>query len=527
MTQISIEPNVFWALVTVGGFAFVLLPLLLTSGPTRNAIQSLRDKLGLSSLSWWLFLLASAAWMLILALLLIGLAHTIWEIIWQIVPQTKTNQTQSQIWEFRFSIARLAGLTATIGAIIALPFTLIRLRLSHQQNETATEALFNDKLNAATEDLHAMRQRWDGEQNIWEDDITRRNAAIDRLEGLANERPDIAPRISRQLSVYVREMSRENPAEEFPSETSSKELRKWLGRLKVKRSDMETAVQVLGRLRQIEGIDPVHVTIDLRGANLQGFNLEGLQFDEANFFQAKMQKATLDKANLRKANFSQAELQRTHFGNTNMQKANLSGAELQKAFLKEADLRGANLCTADMQGAFLTKAILTGADLNYAELERAKLTQAKLQWANLSEASLRNANLSEVDLQGADLRGAEMQGATLNKAKLQEANLIGATFDRADLRWVELDEFTKVGGMSFSGALLNSVDFSESKVALSKIQGGFGDATTCLPYSIRPEDPSWPQHWPSHRLDGFEAKAEWEEWLKDPENYKPPASPKS
>jgi hypothetical protein len=89
--------------------------------------------------------------------LLFGLTHTIWDIIWQAVPNAQTKEAQSQIWEFRFSIARLAGLTATIGAVIALPFTLIRLRLVKEANSTAVQGLITDRINKAVEGLGAEK----------------------------------------------------------------------------------------------------------------------------------------------------------------------------------------------------------------------------------------------------------------------------------------------------------------------------------------------------------------------------------
>lgn len=376
MPQISIEPDVFWAIVALGGFAFVLLPLLLSSPSAKDAIQSLRAQLGLSHLSWHLFLLAAAAWALILALLLFGLAHTIWDIIWQAVPNAQSNETQSQnlpqIWEFRFSIARLAGLTATIGAVIALPFTLIRLRLSHQQNETATEALFNDKLKAATEDLHAMRQRWDGTQNIYEDDITRRNAAIDRLEGLANERPDIAPRISRQLSVYVRELSKEFPAEPTPEATTPDELNMWAFKLEVRRSDMETAVQVLGRLENIPNVDAEKITIDLRHSNLQRFDLQNLRFDAANFQNAMMQGARLMGADMKGSNLSMTGLQGTFLHRASLQGADLRYAELQTAFLEGAVFsKSTNLSNADFSNSAFKSIDFTSSEISHYQINSA------------------------------------------------------------------------------------------------------------------------------------------------------------
>lgn len=229
-----------------------------------------------------------------------------------------------------------------MGATVALPFTLIRLRLTSEQTQTATESLFNDKINAATDDLHAMRQRWDGTQNIWEDDIARRNAAIDRLEGLANERPDSAPRISRLLSVYVRELSREHPPIDPPDGATPEDLGDWAKNPKVQRSDMENAVQVLGRLRGILPETPDDITIDLTGANLQGFTLTKLDFQGANLFDVQMQGAHLIHVQMQGANLGFAEMQGADLFGAQMQGAILIGAQMDD----HTDLTGATLQAA-------------------------------------------------------------------------------------------------------------------------------------------------------------------------------------
>jgi hypothetical protein len=90
-------------------------------------------------------------------------------------------------------------------------------------------ALFNDKVNAALQGLNSRRQitrviTAGGEEKIlteWEDDIVQRNGAIDRLEGLANERPSEVPRIASMLSVYVRELSSVSDPQTHPRQKYS------------------------------------------------------------------------------------------------------------------------------------------------------------------------------------------------------------------------------------------------------------------------------------------------------------------
>ena len=121
------------------------------------------------------------------------------------------------------------GLSGMIVAMIGAPLVVWRTSIAQDQTKTAKEALFNDKINAAVSDLHAQRQitKWDKNgkaQNGWEDDLTRRNGAIDRLAGLASEEPRSAPRIARTLSMYVKELSRKFPAKDAPETSNQKSL---------------------------------------------------------------------------------------------------------------------------------------------------------------------------------------------------------------------------------------------------------------------------------------------------------------
>jgi hypothetical protein len=137
---------------------------------------------------------------------------------------------------FSFSIGAL--LVALLGAPFLIWRTLVAQRtLEATQRQTELqeeEAQFNDKINAAATDLAARRQVTrvaidpngdivrdkEGKETIlteWQDDLVTRAAAIDRLEGLAQEaieRDDYPPaqRIARMLSIYVQELSREYPA---------------------------------------------------------------------------------------------------------------------------------------------------------------------------------------------------------------------------------------------------------------------------------------------------------------------------
>ncbi|AHD09261.1 pentapeptide repeat-containing protein [Phaeobacter gallaeciensis] len=498
MTELTlpIDPKYFWAIVTLTGFALAVICVYAvmprTEGKHTDPLDRLKIYLGAAQIPDGLFLMLALMWICLFLALFGGLLLMLWELIWFAVPQNPAAEASA-----RFALLRLAAMTATLGAVVALPFTLIRIRLTREANKTADESLFNDKINAATEDLHAMRQRWDAErkQNIWEDDITRRNAAIDRLEGLVNERPDTAPRVSRLLSVYVRELSREVPPEIPPKDATPVELQNWAFELTVKRSDMENAVRVLGRLKQIEGVCPNEITIDLRQANLQKFDLGGLQFSGARLAETHMQGAGFNGAQLQETNLYYAQMQWADFHKAHMEKADLSAA-----------------C---MQGGHFVEAQMQEADLNFAKLHWADLSGVNLQRADLSHAQLRLTDLSGALLQGVDLSAAHMDGADLYQAQLQGANLSSALFGT----------HTKISGAELSASLLYGIDLSNQEIEFEQIRSGFGTAGTVLPGGDGPNSPNWPAHWPTLRMTAIEARNEWEKWQADPDNYTPPPAP--
>ena len=252
-----------------------------------------------------------------------------------------------------------------IAAMIGVPFLIWRTSVAQKQVDTAQEALFNDKINAASEDLYAMRQRWDGEQNIWEDDIVRRSAAVLRLEDLTRERPAVAPRIARMLCLYVKGLSKEFPPEVMPEFSEPSEITDWTYQLTVKRPDMEGAVQTLGRLKDIAGVKPREVNINLQCCNLQGHELSNLNFNDANF----------------------------------------SGASLQGARFIQTRLQRADLRATDATGALFIHSEMQCTLLNWAKFLSTDFAAAKLQGSYFEQTNFNNGTL----FHGTHFRGAAMQ----------------------------------------------------------------------------------------------------------------------
>ncbi len=424
---LPIGPERFWflvALVAVAVLSFVIWRQF--DKQERSGIK-FKAAFGADAVPDALFVLLVSAWTVLTLFLFGGVLATIWMILQQVVQDTGS----------RAPLIQLAALTATLSAAIALPFTAIRLRLTLQQTDTAKAALFNQKITEAAADLHAQRQvsqkvaarKW---ETLWEDDVVRRNAAIDRLEGLVREEPQEAARVSRLLSVYVRELSDEIPAQPTPDTEDVGAIKAWAHALEIPRSDMQNAVQVLGRLANIEGVDPDTLEIDLRKANLQAMALSSLTFEKAKF------------------------------EGVALQGANLSGAELQGAFLFHTLLQGSNLSITQLQEAIFYEAQLQGADLAWANLQETKLYRAQLQGAVLAMVKLQKANLFEVQLQGADLSQAAFNSST---------QLISA---------------------SFAGASIGLVDLSKLPQITDHLDDLFGDGSTKLPPGV-PWPVHWPK----------------------------------
>lgn len=282
--------------------AFLLLALLWAvwraGASARGALPQISQNHTLNVLAWFgLFFMVPGALLFLMA---------VWQLLMLVVSYPTPGSDGSDV---RWHSSIMLALLAAVGAIVGLVFAFIRVLTTERQTRTAEaqathneNVLFNEKITEATRDLYAQRQvtkdpdTKEGAYDIREDDLIRRNAAIDQLERLAGERPETAGGIARMLSVYVRELSKAHEADPVPEGMSPGDLEKWARDLKVKRSDMEKAVQTLGRLRAIAARAGADLPIDLREANLQGMTLTGLDFEGADLRGAQLQEADLRAA---------------------------------------------------------------------------------------------------------------------------------------------------------------------------------------------------------------------------------------
>lgn len=225
------------------------------------------------------------------------------------------------------------GTGALVVALLGAPFLIWSTLIKHRTLVLSETVLFNDKINAALEALCSRRQitevitKGDDESTLtkWEDDIVQRNGAIDRLEGLARERPSEVPRIAEMLSVYVRELSKTSAPPLDPDGVGVKALKV--------RTDIEKAVQTLGRLQDIPGV-AYPLKIDLREANMQRFDMQGLHFAEANMRLARMEGTNLSNARMNRTNLSFAKFD----SGTSWTNAQLDGVAARHADFRTTEI---------------------------------------------------------------------------------------------------------------------------------------------------------------------------------------------
>jgi uncharacterized protein YjbI with pentapeptide repeats len=274
--------------------------------------------------------------------------------------------TLATLWNFVLAALRLepyshdidGGSIRNIGlvlvALLGAPFLIWRSVVAAKQAEISDEALFNDKINAAAKDLAARREvtevfEVDDRKDVLasiEDDLVSRAAAIDRLEGLAGEREDAAPRIVRLLATYVRgNFSCENLDQTTPPFTR-----------KIPRMDLQKAVDSIGRVHKLAvEMDRSHWRLDLKGCDF-----DGVSFQQGYFFAADFSDCRMEACNFREANFDGCLLRGSLLNFSDFMDVNFTGAKLDRVTLSLSQGWIGELGSGTLRGATFAYADLTG-----------------------------------------------------------------------------------------------------------------------------------------------------------------------
>lgn len=463
----------------------VLILNQVSSTPRKGNAEDYIAALGLKNLPVIITFIISLIWLAFLIVFLGGAGWALVDIF---------GKFGQQDIDLRWPLLTLAGMMAALGAIISLPFTLLRTQYNRRQTYSQEESLFNNKMISAAQGLAARREvtRVVGrgkEQRVlteWQDDLITRASSIDRLEGLARERPDAAARVVQMLSIYVRELSREYPAQEPPKDANSQDLRRWSKKLKPVRTDMEKAAQSLGRLQTIKGHTIQPRDLDLRRANLQGFNLE---------------KSDFSGAMLREARLDGAILQGREDGilkGSNFQKANLLDTSFIGASASESQFQGANI------GADFTAAILDKSEFEFFETDdkSSTFTDFNGRRSKFIDAQLLNTTIIfsgtptkiRVWAIGAEFQGAMMQGCLF----------VGFNHFYEHCWPTQFGHKIRGGkGLAFRNCQLTGEIINRCSLDMC-----FGDGSVALPDGTK----DWPKHWPTSRLSDADFTNHLENW---------------
>lgn len=313
------------------------------------------------------------------------------------------------------SAVRNIGLV--LAALLSAPFVVWRSVVAAKQADTAAEALFNDKINAAAQGLLAHREvtlNEDSGETLsrfteYEDDLVARVAAIDRLEGLAIERKDASPRITKLLAAYVRG--------NFPC--PNLEPTEGLKLRKVPRIDLQKTIDTLGRIYELAALqDQSHWRLDLTHCDLDGVNFNGGFFRAADFSESRLEAAILDSANCEGARLQGTLLNFCSFRNTNLFGARFDRATVNRppiragAFsqsLNLANIRGATFIAADLSALnhlgntevlssiFVTKDTIIASEIRRKMLDPSTHEYAHDLYYRSSKESLSDEDLSIVE----------------------------------------------------------------------------------------------------------------------------------
>jgi uncharacterized protein YjbI with pentapeptide repeats len=467
------------------------------------------------------------------------------------------------------------GLGALLVALLGAPFLIWRSVVAQRTLDTTRDGLVTDRINAAVVSLGAEKEvnrigrsiryrlgdiwhtefEWQDERFTYPDDAIFRKddppsewqnigvtlpnmevrvGAIHALGRIARENLGFHVQIMEILCAYVRENSPADDAVKFKMpeedeawnddvEAAKAAVQEGLGKLPKPRTDIQTALEVLGRRtpnqKRREGgwPDP-----DRDGPCIfdQPFPSPPSypQTDSAPAHKAwRSQFAGFRKA--ADALCEKFQTQRTYrhdLRNSNLQGYDLSNLDLRGANLAGAKMQGATLVGAKMQGAVLREAQMQGADLGRTEMQAADLFTAQMQEAKVFWAQMQGADLLGAQMQGAILFGAQMQGARLFTAQIQGAVLHGAQMQGADLREAQMSKDTNIWGAILRGASLVFVD----ETTIARVRPHWDDVIAFL--ETLPEGA--PDHWVRVAREDFDFDAYLIQWRAFAATLDPPVT---
>jgi len=413
--------------------------------------------------------LVAAVW---LALLLVALFGMVW------VPVTLAlGEPLSEAGELRWYLLTFTALTAALGALVALPFTVLRTwfnarqtDFNARQTETAKQSHITDQINKAVEALGAEKE------------VSRigRVLALDTPDG-----PDTRIEWQGHPVTLAEGESVATVGEWKAIEETVRNTEVRIGGIyaleRIAQDSLRDHVQIMEILTAY-----IRENAPARGLAPLVPALDALPDDAPAEDRAAHVRAVKERAERIEQAAGVLE------ADTVIQAAIqvIARREPEQKDKEKADTRyGKGGYRLDLRGTDLRAVDISGLDLS-----RARLTGAHLERAVLDDAHLEGARLSIAHLEGADLGGAHLEGARLVRAHLE-----GATFTGAVVQY----------------AAVKSSDLSTTILDQDQVNATVGDGS--VTDAMLPPGVTRPAHWPQADLALPDFHAEWQKWQSDPD----------
>ncbi|WP_417269633.1 pentapeptide repeat-containing protein [Celeribacter sp.] len=325
------DTNMGWLAAFI--FGCILIAKSVPASAPEGGLTKLKERLGAGAWPDILFWGVVLLWIALTGLLIFGLLTFILDIITHPTPQDDDGRT------FYTLVTKTAALTAVLGAVVAFPFTVLRLKLTDTQTKTAEQNHFNDILSKAIANLGAekvVKREDDVEKSVPALEV--RNGGILALERLARENLSFHIEVMEILTAYIRHNIQAYV--EYKS-AQKKPIRP--------RDDIITALNVISRRspaqRQTEKDADYILQLNdttFAGMILSGYDFSGINFERTNFSKARLDGLDLSAANLEYCKFSNASLVRvwwqdavfndTQFGNVYLLRMRVPVERLQNVY---------------------------------------------------------------------------------------------------------------------------------------------------------------------------------------------------
>ncbi|NHQ73395.1 hypothetical protein HAT86_02800 [Roseovarius gahaiensis] len=388
---LPISGHAFGVIITVLGVALLSIFVFWATGKAKRKdwLSTLRQRLGLTGLHQVLVVFFIILWAALFVALLTGVFWVLFAI-----GERMSVSSEEEGQDLRWYLLTLTAVTAALGAVIALPFTLIKTALNNRQTETAEQGLITDRINKAVEGLgHAKKSV--------------RIGALHSLYTLGRDERVFPGQVSGIMASHIRMLAKKRKTEPFPDpipevyegshsrafscknhfaflQRNDKSLSKWLEELPKPSEELQTAITLWGRLPRKEKFKTdfsdcnftkvKFVDCDLSQINFTSTKLDGAKFHHCRFLGSSFngtketEKSSDDGCSFHVANG--ATLYQTYFRKCEFKFARAVGAVFDGAIfvdcrIKFSDFSGASFAMSEFRDCEITGTLWYLAFIKY------------------------------------------------------------------------------------------------------------------------------------------------------------------